>query len=509
MSIRFISCTGGALLGVLLVSAVGAARPSYRSLCDSAQTHMHTGSYDTAMYYYARAHNRGMSKDSLYFLWARVYLHKGVLDTALALNYSILAHTQGAFRREVLSQRRRVFLLLGWDERAAHIGDSLQRFSDRPRAIPTVDVSAGIGYRRYRRIDDAPAEEPDGGGAGARVTRDHLPYHAKIAATWRCGRTGPVQWDIGCAGDVAPPAYMHTVSGAFVDSLHYRLQGFIDAAWGPVPLTMSYAFVNTWDAYRQYYHMHEGFVSYLWRTRLPLFAAAGFHQEVVCSSWDAGSRLGWLMVGTSHAFAPAHTIEANLFGNLFYDEPGEVSTNVALYTTRSFNEVDLMMAFSTPPADTSFASYYVPSTMRSFTGTCRYAYRAHPRLVVGAGGDWALQYYPEALRWHDVAYYQWDSLSYLVYNQATRRMYYSLSPQHSRQFVEDNPWPAMRSARRVDHSAGTEVYFTLTCADVSLTATVHGRRSWSSLPDDAPVEIRRWAWHVALDAQVTFNAYTN
>jgi hypothetical protein len=76
------------------------------------------GEIDTAMLYLKKAFGQGLSDDSLYFLWSEIYIAKGELDTALALNYAAKPDSAGDLARQILEQRYSIFSSLGWKSEA-------------------------------------------------------------------------------------------------------------------------------------------------------------------------------------------------------------------------------------------------------------------------------------------------------------------------------------------------------------------------------------------------------
>ena len=110
---------------------------------------------DSAMYYLQKSFSMGLPDDSLYYLWSRILIKKGKLDTALALNFASSPAHESALYTRVLEQRRSIYLMLGWKEEALRISDSLFKIpSNRFRKlIPYAGISLGGGGYSEKEIE--------------------------------------------------------------------------------------------------------------------------------------------------------------------------------------------------------------------------------------------------------------------------------------------------------------------------------------------------------------------
>jgi len=103
---------------------------------------------DSALWYFWNASLQGMSKDSLYYFLAELYIVKETLDTALMLNYSIKADTRSGFKRALLQQRFLIYSGLGLSQRASETLDSLwdNRITTAKDFLPGIKINTLTGY---------------------------------------------------------------------------------------------------------------------------------------------------------------------------------------------------------------------------------------------------------------------------------------------------------------------------------------------------------------------------
>ena len=81
---------------------------------------------DSAKLYFTAAYECGMSKDTLYYYVAEIYLRRGSIDTALVFNWAL--ERNGVFDRETcLKQRSRIYRTVGWRKKADSLSSGLTR----------------------------------------------------------------------------------------------------------------------------------------------------------------------------------------------------------------------------------------------------------------------------------------------------------------------------------------------------------------------------------------------
>lgn len=98
---------------------------SKKQYLNSADSLTKIAKYDDALFNYFLAYDQGLPRDSLFYFWAELYLNKGNLDSALAVNRSALDMGSPNLRKELLRQRYSIYVLLGADEQAMSIAEEL------------------------------------------------------------------------------------------------------------------------------------------------------------------------------------------------------------------------------------------------------------------------------------------------------------------------------------------------------------------------------------------------
>lgn len=96
--------------------------------------------YDEALISYFLAYEQGLSRDSLFYLWADLFVKKGDLDSALAVNRSALEICTEKLRKDLLRQRYSIYVFLGADKAASQVSEELGEvvFVKRRRVIPSL-----------------------------------------------------------------------------------------------------------------------------------------------------------------------------------------------------------------------------------------------------------------------------------------------------------------------------------------------------------------------------------
>ena len=84
------------------------------------------GRHEIALVHYMEAYDKGLSKDSLYFLLAENSFHKGAIDTALAFNLGINPYQKKSeLTIPVLEQRFQIYSVLEFNDLAQNVSDTL------------------------------------------------------------------------------------------------------------------------------------------------------------------------------------------------------------------------------------------------------------------------------------------------------------------------------------------------------------------------------------------------
>jgi hypothetical protein len=112
--------------------------------------------YDSAVHYLVKAYSEGLSRDSLLYIWANIYIQKNTLDSALAANYMITVPAPRKLALDVLLQRSTIYKKLGWSDEAAKLADTLRMNSSYriARAVPLVKAGAVLSFSRGKEVSD-------------------------------------------------------------------------------------------------------------------------------------------------------------------------------------------------------------------------------------------------------------------------------------------------------------------------------------------------------------------
>jgi len=108
--------------------------------------------YDESLISYFMAHELGLPRDSLFYLWAELFVKKGDLDSALAVNRSALEMCNETLRKELLRQRYSIYIILGADEAAMKVSEELGEdlSAGKVRIIPSLNTGFYLKAEREK-----------------------------------------------------------------------------------------------------------------------------------------------------------------------------------------------------------------------------------------------------------------------------------------------------------------------------------------------------------------------
>lgn len=111
-------------------------------------------SFDSAFIFLDSARHTGMPKDSFYLLYADIFINRGILDTALALNYYIKDSDDNNLRTNKFKQRFLIFSMLDLTSEANQALDSLGQDINIKRAayfhLPRLSIGINGSYQKSR-----------------------------------------------------------------------------------------------------------------------------------------------------------------------------------------------------------------------------------------------------------------------------------------------------------------------------------------------------------------------
>jgi hypothetical protein len=115
------------------------------------------GLVDSAFIYLGDAVKRGLPDDSLYYLWAEIYIARGILDTALALSIAGQRSDEGTLTKTLLTQRYHIYLALGLKRDADELLDTIMgTMPPARRSIPKISINSSFGLNQRNSIERQP-----------------------------------------------------------------------------------------------------------------------------------------------------------------------------------------------------------------------------------------------------------------------------------------------------------------------------------------------------------------
>lgn len=96
------------------------------SLVTAGKYYLNKNDFDRARVYFSYAYHKGMSKDSMMYFAAEIYLLKHALDTALVFNHGLELNARFN-KKAILEQRSRIYASMGLKRQA----DSLMSIKQR------------------------------------------------------------------------------------------------------------------------------------------------------------------------------------------------------------------------------------------------------------------------------------------------------------------------------------------------------------------------------------------
>ena len=115
------------------------------------------GLVDSAYAYLGDAVKKGLPDDSLYYLWAEIYIARGVLDTALALSIAGQRADKGTLTQTLRTQRYNIYLALGLKKDADELLDTiLGSMPQARRSLPRFTIHSSLGGNWRNSLEREP-----------------------------------------------------------------------------------------------------------------------------------------------------------------------------------------------------------------------------------------------------------------------------------------------------------------------------------------------------------------
>jgi hypothetical protein len=136
-------------LTVLVLTLLSPCHTGERSGGTRVLGALSAGLVDSAFIYLGDAVKNGLTDDSLYYLWAEIYIARGSLDTALALSIAGQRADKGTLTQHMRTQRYHIYLALGLKKDADELLDTiLGSLPPARRSIPRFTIHASLGGNR-------------------------------------------------------------------------------------------------------------------------------------------------------------------------------------------------------------------------------------------------------------------------------------------------------------------------------------------------------------------------
>jgi len=496
---------------------------------------MNTHQPDSALWYFLLAYKTGMPDDSLYYFWAELYIGRGVLDSALALNLAVTAKQKSRFLYRIYKQRKQIYQRLKWNTDAEHIQDTLSTFSRYRRSflLPDISLSGGTGYREDH--DKAEEPYPYHTEADAMVTEYHPLYSGEASLLWGMPFVREGLFELGMFGRFGRD-YLNNASSDRMDSLDFSA-GFTGKAhnlFHDVSLELSvsgrvdYAkrvfYENAVSLFHSSFHkhlMHILFAQYemeLFESmdiRNHSFASAmflsGFRQSKKWSMFGAISCNGYF-TDSYTGYSPfsrmyierAHLGGTEQFFQHYYD--GSFETPIPL-PTNSFDPQKVVEYKEN--TDVIVFENYLPQSYLSFGGDVGWNVKVFPLCTVTPSINWIMSYYLESYRWFDfdvsletLQTFQDPTGMYLAYSKEDNAYFIAEQPNNLRNEAYYGPLSITRvTARRIDNRVQAKMDCTFkTHAGFRFSVESGVARIFSTLSDNAPVDIPHWDWRARVQA---------
>lgn len=501
---------------VLSVSASDSDRhQTAKELWRKGITSARNGAFDSASYYMKKTFAKGISDDSLYYLWAEIFLYKGVLDTALALNYSVPVSDESALNKQVYEQRYAIYTALGWEKEAKALLDSL---GGKPPGwwrhfIPecTVYLSGGGYYENnaadknypYPQIEDSTETVINGNG----IASVRVGWHLPVSKSQEIRFGGKLRY-AGSRFSVA------NTTTHLDDSADASFGGYCEYSMFHDQIVAGYTINRKKDFLGIKTYLHQFFLRYAFLMDDWLGSVeAGYNYEApldehfyyLMNYWDRMiNKKNSLSFTLFLSGMKAKNLDiTNLFQYLYVRD-----SHIYTDSTYSRPVISNLSFITWLPVDSVFdwlpVSQSIPQSFIGVNPHARYEYRMNKRFSIGGGCGYNCTWYQEKYSWVDFSYDNFHPANmtgldgnnvYAAYNQNDSNYYWiEYIPLIGDIVLDSIPISFHRESRyRVDQSVALNLFFKSDFGKLGdLMLDINIRRNFSSLMKSAPVDIQRW-----------------
>jgi hypothetical protein len=461
----------------------------------------HHGETDTAQRYLNKAFGQGLSDDSLYYLWSEIYLSKGDLDTALALNYAVKPDSGSGLARKVLEQRYVIYSALGWTSEARGILKSLhgRSYMVLRRLIPECSGSLSLGIYHEENVADRQYPYPRAFDSLSALTNGNS--SAMVQFGWRLSlpssqglQIGGKCWYAGSRLSVPARSFQGTDSADFVTGAFLRYSAFSDR------FATGYGFSWKRDFLNNITSVHEVSISGAMITPGWLGSIdAAFQWE-----YPLGRNHYTLMVYADRDLNVRNTFGFSFIVSGFAEDKLQLQDdlsfmyvrNTTMYTDSTFGTPIRFKAQIPSSMGSTAANYCVPMSYWSINPQVHYQRQMSRKCALGLSLAYSASWYPEKYEWYDLRYQpgmEPRGLDVSVLNGSDRQLYWVRSIGANSSVLLDSLPVLFHDERRIDQAVSLGVSIRTSWGgwgDVILDAML--RRNFSTLMDSAPVDIQRW-----------------
>lgn len=471
------------------------------------------GKADSALVCLKQAFSKGLSDDSLYYLWAEAYLYKGVLDTALALNFSVFSDTASALHMQVVKQRHMIYTSLGWTKEADALHDSLSgTIPWYKKLLPDCNLYlSGGGYLENNAIDNnyPYTSTTDSNGT---LTNGNGIVSLRVGWQVPIGKTMGIQFG-GKARYTGSRFSLASSSAHINDSTDASFGGYLQYSLFSDLLSLSYTFSRKRDFIdvRSFYHQAAIRYAILGPKSIGTVEVGYNYEDPVREHYY------YLMTWWNRMVGMRHDFSWMLFLSGMKADPLRVdmqyyAVNVkdgVLFGDTSFTDtatLSSILDLITPSNYGSFISTRtIPQSFWAVNPSVRYEYGFTKRFSGGAGGGYQVTWYRENYKWLDFNYQKEDrpttgifssvfqSESYIAYNAEDANYYWVDAIVPVKNVQLDSRPVLFRSMQRIDQAVTLNLFLEYSFSrigDIMLDVSI--RRNFSNLVKYAPVEIERW-----------------
>lgn len=493
--------------------------------------------YEEALISYFLAYDLGLPRDSLFYLWAELYLKKGDLDSALAVNQSALEMCSAALKKELLKQRFSIYVFLGADEAALKISRELGEtdYKIKPGITPYLNTGINLKGEQEKLSLSDPSYWTHSGSAKDPVNRVYGTYYLSGNIKFTDLPSRFPDFSLGTVFQLRRNTELSTktASSAF-DSLSIESGGYyrLDNLWDRLGVELRTVYNQ--DSYKTRRWTHGLVYSFLASEKI---FSVGTYNIALKEGRHYDYQQGFISVifdilnKTVVSFSPSlnlscfftrnePVIDASYSSFVYVDVAQVQPDKLPLFyldaqkqmplDTSGLNKPDMMKRFlyaaqiengSTPVILEMPLSHFRIEPVLSA------AISLHKKWTVKPAVRWGLDIYNQIYRWNKF-YNVEQYIGYVALN-CSDNSYYQIIGMNSVGQIDIELGEKIGSSysqRRFDTDIQGSVSIGHTFKRAgNIIFSLELNKSWTSLPSDCPVEINDWSVAFTTDWQCSIN----